>query len=372
MKVFISSVRRGLEQERDAMRGLLLALGHEPLLFEDFSARSVPSREACLEGVSAADAYLLLLGPHYGDPLPETDRSPTAEEHVAALTKGMPRLVFVKDGVVFEPRQAEFRAEVEAYSTGVFRGRFTDAVDLQPAVAKALREVAAGPSPLAWSPLAQVVEPSWRKDWSAPQQRNTDGTILEVHAIPIPAQRLSARELRDLDDQLAARLRGLGVVGSSTAIESDADATAAWACPAQPGRQGMWNEARPEVLLGVRIDAMGQRSAWQKLPADGLGTLLDEADLSQRLARLLRLLGGLLPPGVPNYAVAVGLSPTSMVSIGPITALGHRNSASTGMSNRTGVFVPPDEAVTTSGLAAGADEVARALASALLAAFPRW
>lgn len=42
MRVFISSVRRGLEQERDAMRGLLLALGHEPLLFEDFSARSVP------------------------------------------------------------------------------------------------------------------------------------------------------------------------------------------------------------------------------------------------------------------------------------------------------------------------------------------
>lgn len=354
------------------MRGLLLALGHEPLLFEDFTAQSVPSREACLEGVRAADAYLLLLGPYYGDPLPETDRSPTAEEHVAALAKGIPRLVFVKDGVDFEQRQTDFRAEVEAYSTGVFRGRFTDAVDLQPAVAKALRDVASGPSALAWSPLAQEVEPSWRKDWSAPQQRDADGTILEVHAIPIPAQRLSARELRDLDEQLAARLRGLGVVGSSVAIESNADTTAAWACPAHPGRQGMWNEARPEVLLGVRIDAIGQRSAWQKLPADGLGSLLDEADLSPRLGVLLRLLGGIVPPDSPSYAVAVGLSPTSSVSIGPITALGHRNSASIGASNRTGVFVPPDEAVTASGLAAGADEVGRALASALLTAFPRW
>lgn len=100
-------MRRGLEQERDALRGLLLALGHEPLRFEDFTAQPVPSREACLEGARAADVYLLLLGPYYGDPLPETGRSPTDEEHVAALTKGIPRLVFVKQGSVLEPRQAD-------------------------------------------------------------------------------------------------------------------------------------------------------------------------------------------------------------------------------------------------------------------------
>jgi hypothetical protein len=31
MKVMISSVRRGLEPERDALAGLIMALGHEPL-----------------------------------------------------------------------------------------------------------------------------------------------------------------------------------------------------------------------------------------------------------------------------------------------------------------------------------------------------
>ena len=87
MKVFISSVRRGLESERDALPGLLRAVGHEPLRFEDFTAQPVPSREACLAGVAAADAYVLLLGPHYGTTFPDTGRSATHEEYIAAQTK---------------------------------------------------------------------------------------------------------------------------------------------------------------------------------------------------------------------------------------------------------------------------------------------
>ena len=42
MRIFVSSVRVGLEQERDSLRGLILALGHEPVLFEDFTAQPVP------------------------------------------------------------------------------------------------------------------------------------------------------------------------------------------------------------------------------------------------------------------------------------------------------------------------------------------
>src|SRR5688572_23183686 len=76
MRVFISSVRRGLESERDALPGLLIATGFEPARFEDFGALPTPSREACVRGVQASDVYLLLLGPAYGDPLPETGQSP--------------------------------------------------------------------------------------------------------------------------------------------------------------------------------------------------------------------------------------------------------------------------------------------------------
>ena len=44
MKVFISSVRHGLDAERDALPGLIAALGHDPRRFEDYTAQPIPSR----------------------------------------------------------------------------------------------------------------------------------------------------------------------------------------------------------------------------------------------------------------------------------------------------------------------------------------
>lgn len=368
MKVFISSVRRGLEQERDALKGLLMALGHEPLRFEDFTAQPVPSRQACLEGVGAADAYLLLLGGHYGDPLPETGLSPTAEEHVAALTKGIPRLAFVKLGVEMAPAQIAFRQEVESYATGLFRASFTDAVNLMPAVVAAMKDVAARPRPLAWTPLGEPVAVKWRKNWSAPQPGYADGAVLEVHAVPLGTRALSARELREMAEQLAGSLRTLGAVASAAAIEAGSDPEGAWAVPSEPSSRGMWNDARPEALLGVRMARNGQRSVWIRLPADGLGTILDEADLAERIGRALRLLGGLLPLDSDRYAVALGLASSGMVSRGSAASLGQRSGAQSISLQRTDVLVPPDEAVTASGLAEGAPEVGAALSQSLLAA----
>jgi hypothetical protein len=74
MIVFISSVRRGLESERDYLPSLLQASGYEARRFEDFSAQPSPSRDACLAGVEAADVYLLLLGERFGEPLPDTGK----------------------------------------------------------------------------------------------------------------------------------------------------------------------------------------------------------------------------------------------------------------------------------------------------------
>ena len=120
MKVFISSVRHGLEAERDSLSGLIMALGHEPLRFEDFGAQAMPSREACLRGVDGSDVYLLLLGPNYGHVFPETGQSATHDEWVAAVAKGIPKLVFRKAGVEFEPEQQEFTKVVADYGHGVF------------------------------------------------------------------------------------------------------------------------------------------------------------------------------------------------------------------------------------------------------------
>jgi hypothetical protein len=80
-----------------------MALGHQPVRFEEFSAQPYPSREACLRAVHESDVYLLLLGPHYGHVFPETGQSATHDEFVAAQAKGIPRIVLKKTGVGFEP-----------------------------------------------------------------------------------------------------------------------------------------------------------------------------------------------------------------------------------------------------------------------------
>ncbi len=112
MGIFISSVRSGLEEERDALPGLVRALGHEPIRFEDFSAQSAPSRQACLDQVLASDAYLLILGPHYGTVFPETGQSPTHDEWIAAEQAGIPRFVFRKTGVDLDAEQQAFLAKL--------------------------------------------------------------------------------------------------------------------------------------------------------------------------------------------------------------------------------------------------------------------
>jgi hypothetical protein len=105
----ISSVRRSLEAERDALPGLILALGHQPVRFGDFSAKPHPSREACLRAVHDSDVYLLLLGPRYGHVFPETGQSATHDEFAAAQAKGIPRIVLRKTGVVLDARHLKRR-----------------------------------------------------------------------------------------------------------------------------------------------------------------------------------------------------------------------------------------------------------------------
>lgn len=96
MKVFISSVTHLLKDERNALPPFLRLLDHQPLRFEDFVSRDCSSREACLAGVDAADVYVLLLGPKYGEPFADTGLAPTAEEFTLARNRGIPILVFNK------------------------------------------------------------------------------------------------------------------------------------------------------------------------------------------------------------------------------------------------------------------------------------
>src|SRR6266545_4598613 len=162
---FLSSVRRGLEEERDNLPALIRAVGHECMRFEDYTAQPVPSREACLRGVDQADVYLLLLGGRYGEPLFDSGLSPTEEEFTRARQRGIPILVFVKQGVEVEPRQQAFIDRVQEYTGGRFRAGFTSAADLQPKVASALAGLAAKPASLIYTPLPTTIRAELIVPW---------------------------------------------------------------------------------------------------------------------------------------------------------------------------------------------------------------
>ncbi len=358
MKVFISSVRRSLEAERDAMRGLILALEHEPRRFEDFTAQPVPSREACLQGVRDADVYLLLLGERYGDPLPDTGLAPTEEEFAAARARDVPILVFLKRGVTPDDRQKAFIDRVSNYVDGRFRRGFDGVPDLLTSVAEALREVAARPTALTWTDLPTSIATPWREPG-----RNAfggGGTEVETYVLPVgAAARLTATVLSGLPDRLARAGRDGGLFGHDRALDvhsTDAEASAA---------------ARQEGRLldaGLRVGRDRAVTVWEQLPTDMLGAILDEQDVAARIAKSLRLAADLGLANTDQVAIAVGLRLGTMTAFGSMADLGRRRESQPigFMSGTPIVRVEAHDAVPTSALTGAAGEVASEMARRLI------
>ena len=369
MKVFISSVRRGLEAERDALPGLVMALGHQPRRFEDFGAKAMPSREACLRGVDDSDAYLLLLGPYYGHVFPETGQSATHDEWVAAVAKGLPRLVFRKKSVEFEPEQELFARVVGDYGHGAFYAEFTDVADLQTKVVQALRSLESQPPALTFSPLRSPVEVRWDPDGSQGTS-STSAAWLELHVVPLNAETRSMRQLRELPDLLVSSLRSVGTLAVAAGAKPFiADDAAVVELPPSDNRR--WGEPREGGLTTVRVDAAGQVSLLWSLPADALGSILDQAVLKSTVSGGLRLIGSLrmVPDG--DVAIGIGLGgTTSMVAEGRVTGVARTSASMSGFGSQP-VRVEPDEAISSAALDRGADEVASSVVQTLLDAFRR-
>jgi hypothetical protein len=365
MKVFVSSVRRGLEEERDALPGLIQAMGHQATRFEDFTAQPVPSRAACLAGVEDADAYLLLLGTSYGDPLTDTGLSPTEEEYNVALRRGIPRLVFRKRDVEPDPNQRQFVERVEAYPTGLFRASFGDTSELLTEVVRAIREVAAAATPLRWEPLPNELTPTWRREpsnagsWGDPLATSA----IELHLLPNPpgTARRSASDLASAADKLTVVGRDTGLFPQTAGVQADAQAGDSVSVVAAGDRR------TGALSAGLRISRDGNVMAWQQLPTDTLGTILDRGDLAQRLAALLHAATPLLGEA-SSVAIAAALEPLHLPTEGNAAELGRRSSASLGFGNTNAVYLPADDAVTVGALAA-ADEIGGEVAQRLLVAF---
>ena len=369
MRIFISSVRSGLEPERDSLPGLIRAVAHEPVRFEDFGAQPLPSREACIRGVDSSDVYLLLLGPKYGHVFPETGQSATHDEWVAALTKGMPRLVFRKVGVDFEPKQEEFVRMVGDYSTGNFYGEFTDAVDLQSKVVQALRTLDTLPTALTYERLTEPVAFDWKDQWDRPSAGpQRQDPYVELHVRPLDGEPRSARLRRTLPEQLISALRAAGALPPEAGASPDATSDAVVVELPTRGPAG-FGQTCPTELRGVRVDGAGQCSLWWSLPYDSLSSIIDAEELTATTARHLRLIGAMKLLTGERFALGIGLGGNQRsITEDKVTGV-PRSRVSLGFGSVPTVRVDPDESVSAAAFDRGAEESAQVLVSGLLDAF---
>ncbi len=99
MKIFLSSTKTGLGDERRKVIDQIIRLREEPVAMEYFSASVDPPLEECLARLAECDLVVLLLGPRYGSIHPPTGRSYTENEYLQARASGKGVLVFVKQGL---------------------------------------------------------------------------------------------------------------------------------------------------------------------------------------------------------------------------------------------------------------------------------
>jgi hypothetical protein len=355
--VFISSVRRGLEAERDALPGLISALGHVPSRFEDFTALPVPPRQACLAGVDAADIYLLVLGPNYGEPMPDTGLSPTEEEYNAAIRRGIPIVVLRRDGVEVEPRQEEFARRIGAYDAGRFRASFTTTADLLTKATAGIRAATEAPTQVEITAVRDPVAVPWlganadRLPGRAPY-----GTTLEVHLCPFGGALLPATVLEGASTRLIRVAREGLLFGDQDAVLIGGTSEAAW----------VGVDRSTSRSAGLRLTRPGVLSLWRELPRDNLGTLVSVDSLAGEIRELVTIGAELISRG-EQVGVTAGLNPIGMLVEGDPAALGTRTSASLGRFDQDGrIQLTVEASVRAEDLPRAAMDLARELAVRLL------
>lgn len=146
VKAFISSVMRGYESKRAAVRQAIEELAEagypiKAVTAELLPASAEPPREATLKKVAESDVYLAILGKRYGYVNPETGLSATHEEYRTAREHGKPILVFLEElppGEEPDKPQKAFIEEVKDYTQGHYIKKFRNEDRLRYEVYRAL------------------------------------------------------------------------------------------------------------------------------------------------------------------------------------------------------------------------------------------
>lgn len=372
MRVFISSVTYALKEERENLARLLPLVDHEPLRFEDFTSVDRSSRDACLAGVDECDVYVLLLGPRYGDALPDSGLAPTAEELKQARFRNKPILVFTKDtDEPDEPAQASFKSEVEHYISGRFRKSFRDSQSLNLAVLEALKNVELVPAPLRWESLHEAVTIEWRE--AVPEladRRHPGPPVVEVHLIPVANRPILASRMQSWGSDLARTGREAGFFSQEDHLQVGSNSRAAWAWvpDGTAGGGSFLQERQVHQYRGVAVLRSGQLMAFESLPTDFIGALVNHEELQQRGAHLLDVSSRLLPVegGTGTVAIAAALGPLDRVLEGDPSKVNGRSSGSLGLQRGGSAMMVPDRAVPGAAIAAHTGDIAGEIAAILM------
>ena len=95
IRLFLSSVRRGLEELRAQIEERLRTAKFDVANMEIFGARPELPLESCLAEIRKCDALILIVGPRYGALTDAGDVSFTHEEFREACRRGIPALAFI-------------------------------------------------------------------------------------------------------------------------------------------------------------------------------------------------------------------------------------------------------------------------------------
>lgn len=371
VRVFLSSVTYALAAERAALAAILtVSPPYEPIRFEDFVSQDRSSREACLAGVDQCDVYVLLLGPRYGAPVPDSTMSPTEEEYTAAVRADKPVLVFVKEtDEADDVRQADFKRRVEDYVAGRFRGSFRDPLTLNVAVLAALGALRVTAAPLAWQHLAE--EPAVRWRWDVPEvaDRTLSGPVLDVHLVPLGGSPVLRSRLEELPRVLARTGRETGFLEEDDALVSGTAGDAAWTWVHEqrsPGRS--LTERHEPTYRGLIAFVGGQASAFRALPTDFAGALVNHADLQRRAVELLLAAARHLGDDGGPVAIAAAVGPLDGLFEGDPALVTGRRSGSIRSRQGQVARMTPDLAVTAESITRYPGDVAAEIAATLLAA----
>ncbi|MET9227833.1 5'-methylthioadenosine/S-adenosylhomocysteine nucleosidase [Lentzea sp. NPDC003310] len=155
---------------------------------------------------------------------------------------------------------------------------------------------------IAGNGLTRPVDVGWRTDLTGTRPA-VERSAVELHIVPVDGYgRVEPHGLEHLREALPLHGRARRLFTDTEPLTAAVTGGVAWVRSAPS----------PSGHSGLAVHHTGQRTTWSPLPNDHLGSVLDRADLAERIEHALRLLAEI--PGLPapaSVALAAGLEPVA-------------------------------------------------------------